>query len=113
MDENFSQFVTLHIGVFHFFSSNVFSLLKFEDVLLAVDNAEGTRFGTQCTHVTCFEPSVLSDSLLGLLLVMINSLKEEANAARDERVVYSNLFNKIEKEIKHYEEIYKQTLIKN
>jgi hypothetical protein len=28
-------------------------------------------------------------------------------------VVYSNLFNKIEKEIKHYEEIYKQTLIKN
>ncbi len=28
-------------------------------------------------------------------------------------MVYSNLFNKIEKEIKHYEEIYKQTLIKN
>jgi hypothetical protein len=46
-------------------------------------------------------------------IAKINSLKEEANAARDERVVYSNLFNKIEKEIKHYEEIYKQTLIKN
>lgn len=43
----------------------------------------------------------------------INSLKEQANAARDERVVYSNLFNKIEKEIKHYEETYKQSLIKN
>jgi hypothetical protein len=43
----------------------------------------------------------------------INSLKEEANAARDERVVYSNLFNKIEKEIKHYEQVYKQTVIKN
>jgi hypothetical protein len=40
-------------------------------------------------------------------------LKEQANASRDERVVYSNLFNKIEQEIKHYEEIYKQTLIKN
>lgn len=46
-------------------------------------------------------------------IAKINSLKEDANAARDERVVYSNLFNKIEKEIKHYEEIYKQTLIKN
>lgn len=46
-------------------------------------------------------------------IAKINSLKEEANASRDERVVYSNLFNKIEKEIKHYEEIYKQTLIKN
>lgn len=35
-------------------------------------------------------------------IAKINSLKEDANAARDERVVYSNLFNKIEKEIKHY-----------
>ena len=46
-------------------------------------------------------------------IAKINWLKEQANASRDERVVYSNLFNKIEKEIKHYEEIYKQTLIKN
>lgn len=46
-------------------------------------------------------------------IAKINLLKEQANAARDERVVYSNLFNKIEKEIKHYEEIYKQTMIKN
>lgn len=46
-------------------------------------------------------------------MAKINSLKEEANAARDERVVYSNLFNKIEKEIKHYEQVYKQTVIKN
>ena len=46
-------------------------------------------------------------------IAKINQLKEQANAARDERVVYSNLFNKIEKEIKHYQEIYKQTLIKN
>lgn len=46
-------------------------------------------------------------------IAKINQLKEQANASRDERVVYSNLFNKIEKEIKHYEEIYKQTLIKN
>ena len=43
----------------------------------------------------------------------INNLKEMANASRDERVVYSNLFNKIEKEIKRYEEVYKQTLLKN
>ena len=35
-------------------------------------------------------------------IAKINQLKEQANAARDERVVYSNLFNKIEKEIKHY-----------
>ncbi len=46
-------------------------------------------------------------------IAKINNLKEQANAARDERVVYSNLFNKIEKEIKHYAEIYKQNLIKN
>lgn len=46
-------------------------------------------------------------------MAKINNLKELANANRDERVVYSNLFNKIEKEIKRYEEIYKQTLIKN
>lgn len=46
-------------------------------------------------------------------IAKINNLKEQANAARDERVVYSNLFNKIQKEIKHYAEIYKQNLIKN
>lgn len=46
-------------------------------------------------------------------IAKINSMKAAANAARDERVVYSNLFKKIEKEIKHYEEIYKDTLIKN
>lgn len=46
-------------------------------------------------------------------IAKINWLKEQANSARDERVVYSNLFNKIEKEIKHYQEIYKQTLIRN
>ena len=28
-------------------------------------------------------------------ILHINNLKEQANAARDERVVYSNLFNKI------------------
>ena len=28
-------------------------------------------------------------------IAKINLLKEQANAARDERVVYSNLFNKI------------------
>lgn len=46
-------------------------------------------------------------------IAKINNLKEQANAARDQRVVYSNLFNKIQKEIKHYAEIYKQSLIKN
>ena len=46
-------------------------------------------------------------------IAKINNLKEQANAARDQRVVYSNLFNKIQKEIKHYAEIYKQNLIKN
>ncbi len=46
-------------------------------------------------------------------IAKINWLKEQANSARDERVVYSNLFNKIEKEIKHYEELYRQNLIKN
>ena len=35
-------------------------------------------------------------------IAKIKNLKEDANASRDERVVYSNLFNKIEKEIKHY-----------
>lgn len=36
------------------------------------------------------------------------NLKELANNRRSERVVYSNLFKKIEKEIKMYEDMYRE-----
>ena len=40
-------------------------------------------------------------------IAKINILKEQISGSRRERVVYSNLFKKIEKEIKVYEESYK------
>lgn len=42
----------------------------------------------------------------------INALREMANSARTDRVVYSALFKKIEWEIKHYENIYRETIIR-
>ena len=75
MDENFSKFVALHIGIFHFFCSNVFTLLQFEYVLFAVDNAESASFGTHCTHIASLEPSVLSNRFLCLSLVVVISQK--------------------------------------
>jgi hypothetical protein len=33
----------------------------------------------------------------------INTLKEQVDSARSDRVVFSNLFRKLEKEIKHSE----------
>jgi hypothetical protein len=35
-------------------------------------------------------------------IAKINTLREEVAAERSERVVYSNLFRKLESEIKHY-----------
>ena len=46
-------------------------------------------------------------------IARISLLKEEASSRRSERVVYSNLFKKLEKEIKYYEEIYKDQLMKS
>ena len=45
-------------------------------------------------------------------IAKIQKLKELSSSRRSERVVYSNLFKKLEKEIKHYEDIYKEHLIK-
>lgn len=36
-------------------------------------------------------------------IAKIHSLKDMANSSRSERVVYSSLFKKLEKEIKYYE----------
>lgn len=44
-------------------------------------------------------------------IAKINVLKEQVSFSRRERVVYSNLFKKIEKEIKVYEEKFKETLL--
>lgn len=46
------------------------------------------------------------------LVAKIGELKEKANSCRSERVVHSNLFKKIEKELKHHEEVYKEELLK-
>ena len=43
----------------------------------------------------------------------ISELKETASCRRSERVVYSNLFKKMEKELKQHEELYKEELLKN
>jgi hypothetical protein len=42
----------------------------------------------------------------------INSLKEQVSSARSDRVVFSNLFKKIEKEIKQNEEHYNSLIAK-
>ena len=42
----------------------------------------------------------------------INTLREMANAARTDRVVYSALFKKIEWEIQHYQNFYRETILK-
>lgn len=42
----------------------------------------------------------------------INTLREMANSARTDRVVYSALFKKIEWEIKHYQNLYREMILK-
>ena len=42
----------------------------------------------------------------------INALKEQVASARSDRVVFSNLFRKIEKEIRRNEEIYRSLTIR-
>jgi hypothetical protein len=42
----------------------------------------------------------------------INSLKEQSASARSDRVVFSNLFKKIEKEIKQHQDLYRETIIR-
>jgi hypothetical protein len=42
----------------------------------------------------------------------INSLKEQSACARSDRVVFSNLFRKIEKEIKQHQDLYRETIIR-
>ena len=45
-------------------------------------------------------------------MARIAGLREQVNSARTERVVYSALFKKIEREIKYYETLYKEMIVK-
>lgn len=45
-------------------------------------------------------------------MARITALREQVNSARTDRVVYSALFKKIEMEIKHYENIYREQVVK-
>lgn len=45
-------------------------------------------------------------------MAKIIALREQVNSVRTDRVVYSALFKKIEMEIKHYENIYKEQVVK-
>lgn len=52
MDEYFGQFIALHVGVLHFFSCNILSLLQLENILLPVDDTQSSGLGAQCPHIT-------------------------------------------------------------
>ena len=41
----------------------------------------------------------------------ITLLREQVNSARTDRVVFSALFKAIEKEIKHYENLYREVIL--
>ena len=71
VDEDFSQFVSLHIDVFHLFSSHVLTLLQLEDILLSVDDAQSPGLSAHRSHITSFQPSISSDGLPGLLLIVV------------------------------------------
>lgn len=45
-------------------------------------------------------------------MARIHNLKEQVASSRSDRVVFSNLFKKIEKEIKQNEEYYKSLIVK-
>lgn len=69
MDEYFSQFIALHIGILHLFSSYILTLLQLEDVLFSVDDAQCPCLGTECSHITRLQPSVGSECLFCLGLI--------------------------------------------
>lgn len=63
MQKCFGNEVTFKIDVLHFVGSNIFSLLKLEDVLLSVDNLEVKTVWKDLPNITCFKPTILSDSI--------------------------------------------------
>lgn len=71
MNEYFSEFVALEVGVFDLFGSHIFTLLQLEDVLFAIYDADGARLGTHRTYITSLQPSVRSNRLLSLGLIVV------------------------------------------
>ena len=59
MDEDLCQLITLQVAVFHFLSSHVLTLLKFENILLAVNNSEGNFVGVKLGDVSSLHPPIL------------------------------------------------------
>jgi hypothetical protein len=60
----------------YFFSSNVLSLLEFENVLLTIDKFECAVAGKNHPDISCMEPAVLINGFLSLLILFIVSQED-------------------------------------
>ena len=66
MQEQFRNYPTLLIYILHLVRSNIFSLLEFENILLAVNNSEGNFVGVKLGDVSGLHPPILGDSFVCL-----------------------------------------------
>jgi len=66
---------TLHIYIFHFVWSNIFTLLQFENIFLSINYLKVKIIRQNLTNVTCLQPSILCDGIFGHFLHFVITQK--------------------------------------
>lgn len=102
MQKDFVDIFAFVVKVFDFFSSDVFTLLKFEDVFLSINDFKTSGFSQKLPNIASFEPSVFCQSLFGLCIVFIVTHKNSISSEPDlTSWRWSSLFILISAEILH------------
>lgn len=71
MEEGLSDVFGLHVEEFHLLAGHVLSLGQLEDVLLSIDQLHRAGVSTQSTNITCLQPAISSNGLLGQLFSLV------------------------------------------
>ena len=83
MEENFVNVLAFSVKSFDLFGSNVLSLLKLENVFLSINNFQTSGFRMQLSDITSLEPSIFSQGLFGLGLILVVSHEDTSSSKPD------------------------------
>jgi hypothetical protein len=83
VQEEFGEEVSLHVDVLHLVRGHVLALLQLEDVLFAVDDAEGGTLGDELGDVSSAQPTVRSDGFPSQFVHLVIALEDLRPANQD------------------------------